>query len=894
MPSLGTIWAELGLKLTKFDQALRDAEAKIKKAEEKLEGLQKASERLSNMGKKLTMGVTLPLVGIGTASIKMSNDFNKAMANVATLIPGNTERVNELKRTVQDMAIEFGKRTGDIAGGLYQVISAFGDTSDTVKILEINAKAATAGLATTTDAINLTSAVTKGYGDTTAEAVKKVADLAFQTVKLGQTTFPELAASIGKVVPMAKSMGLSLEELFAVMATLTGVTGTAAEVSTQFRAILQGLQKPSKEMHTALKQLGFESGTAALKTLGLEGVLKGLQMVVGNNADALANLWGQVEAGVAVQALTGGQAQDLTKKLEAMKDAAGAMEEAFEEQTTGINKAGFEWAKFTAKLEVVSQYIGETLAPSLNKLLDYIEKAVDWFASLDESTQDLIIKIGMATATIGPFLFVLGKLGGAIVTLSEAKAVLAETVLVGKLIPALGTTKLAAEGATAATAGLSMASVVLVGKLLLIAGAIYLVYRAIKDWKQVSESMANNSGALLGKSVSAIRGEVDRFTESLERSKGKTQELSAEMAALKYRMDETKAGIISNSKANREMQEEMSSLKNRIKEANIVSQAQSDILNKLRSLMDFFGESAKNAGQKVQDVLTAALDRINLKAEITRAKFELLKARMGDSANEAEVTKARINMLTEQLEAQNEKVSLLSQAYEKMKKLKGETAEETQKLYLELLREQKVQQELQNEISSTNKLLEEQARGMMKITDKFIEFTQTVNGEKKTVRIERDPTRHRKREKEYFQKHKSEIEEIARRQGVDLGVAQEMHKRNMIDRMLGQLPKYANGGIITRPVLMFDLLTGRPAGIAGERGEEAIKPLGRHGTEIDYNKLAQAVENGTYRAVKDAISEPTVGNKPQEIVLMMDGTRLARLLLPKLRAEKQRLGVETI
>ena len=155
--------------------------------------------------------ISLAVAAIGIAAIKASTDFNQSMANVATLIPGNIKRVEELKDAVQDLSIVTGKSTADIAAGLYQVISAFGDTSDTVKILDINVRAAAAGLATTTDAINLTSAATKGYGDTSEKAVKKAADLAFVTVKLGQTTFPEIAASIGRVIPIAKSMNVSQE-----------------------------------------------------------------------------------------------------------------------------------------------------------------------------------------------------------------------------------------------------------------------------------------------------------------------------------------------------------------------------------------------------------------------------------------------------------------------------------------------------------------------------------------------------------------------------------------------------------------------------------------------------------------------------------------------------------
>ena len=214
--------------------------------------------KMQNVGRKMSFMITAPLVGMGIGVFKASMDFNKAMANIATLIPGNIERVKSLKSTVQNLAIQFGKSTDDIAGGLYQVISAFGDTADTEEILKINTEAAAAGMATVTDAINLTSAVTKAYGDTSAEAVQHSADLAFQTVKLGQTTFPELASEIQNVTPLASTLGLKVEELFGLFATLTGVTGDTNKVSTQLASIMRAFIRPTENMKLAIKKLGYE------------------------------------------------------------------------------------------------------------------------------------------------------------------------------------------------------------------------------------------------------------------------------------------------------------------------------------------------------------------------------------------------------------------------------------------------------------------------------------------------------------------------------------------------------------------------------------------------------------------------------------------------------------
>jgi hypothetical protein len=51
------------------------------------------------------------------------------------------------------MAISVGQSTSNLNDGLYQVVSAFGATDDSLAILEINAVAAAAGLATTSEAI---------------------------------------------------------------------------------------------------------------------------------------------------------------------------------------------------------------------------------------------------------------------------------------------------------------------------------------------------------------------------------------------------------------------------------------------------------------------------------------------------------------------------------------------------------------------------------------------------------------------------------------------------------------------------------------------------------------------------------------------------------------------
>lgn len=401
--------------------------------------IEAAGKKSEAIGKSFTAGLTLPILGAGAAAIKLSTDFNAGMANVATLIPGNTARVGELKKGIQDLAIATGKSTTDMSGGMYQVLSAFGDNADTMKILEINAKSAASGLAETTDAINLTSAVTKGYGDTTSVAVQKASDLALMTVRLGQTTFPELASSIGLVTPLAASLNVTQEELFGTMATFTGVTGGASEVATQLRGVMQALMAPTDSMTKLMNKLGYENGAAMVKGEGLQKTLKLITDEAANSKQPLQGYLGSIEGQTLALAAAGGQSTTYAEKIAAMGDVAGTTDEAFKEITSGVNSAGFTMAQATTKVQVLAQRVGDMLAPYIARAADWIGKLTDKFAALNPQQQKTILIVAGLVAAIGPALIIIGKMAQGVAALVSVVGGVSKAIgVVIPLIKALG------------------------------------------------------------------------------------------------------------------------------------------------------------------------------------------------------------------------------------------------------------------------------------------------------------------------------------------------------------------------------------------------------------------------------------------------------------------------
>lgn len=419
---LATAALELTTDQTQFNAGLADAEKRVKSTfANAAKDLKAFGRSATDAGKTLSIGLTAPIVAVGAAAIKFGTEINEAMANVATLIPGAGARVQELKRHVQDLAIETGKSTTDMAGGLYQVISAFGDTADTVAILRTNAMAAAAGLSTTEEAIALTSAVTKGYGDTSAAAVQQAADLALQTVKLGQTTFPELAGAIGRVVPLAAELKVTQAELFGVMATGTGVTGTASEVSSQLRGIFQSLLAPTKDMTGLLRDMGVESGKALLEQKGLKGTIEAIIGAANTAGVPLQKFIGSIEGQTLALALAGPQADVLAEKITAMSSAAGTTDEAFREQAEGVNAAGFAWQQFKQEAIVAMQRMGDIVIPilmdaakALRPVGDLLKSAMSAFQELPKPVQAAAVVLGGLLAAIGPVLLIVGQLAFAL------------------------------------------------------------------------------------------------------------------------------------------------------------------------------------------------------------------------------------------------------------------------------------------------------------------------------------------------------------------------------------------------------------------------------------------------------------------------------------------------
>ena len=394
--------------------AMKNVQVASKRAERGIERIKRASKGmgrgLETFGRNFRRYVALPIGIAAVASLKFARDFNKGMAKISTLMPGQVERIKELKGEILELSKASGVGLGDLTEGVYTAISAWGDSADIIERMNVVVMASQAGYATTEETMGLLATMTGVYGDSSVEAAKHTADLAFITNKLGiKAPFAEMAVSMPKVANSAKELNITQEELFASLGAGVGIVGNVAETSTTMRSVFMALTKETPAMERVVKGLNKEMGTSYStageaigdKRVGFIGFLTRLKESTSNAKEFQEALGGRAEGLNLALALTGSRAEKYNEILDEMSSKTGQMAEAHKEVTDGVDKAGFSFDKMINRIKLMATRIGDSLLPAISRFLDYIEPLVKYLENMDKEAIDFYLTLGKWALILG-------------------------------------------------------------------------------------------------------------------------------------------------------------------------------------------------------------------------------------------------------------------------------------------------------------------------------------------------------------------------------------------------------------------------------------------------------------------------------------------------------------
>ena len=312
--SIGKLFVEIGADLKDFQSGL----GQVNKDMAGLSGTVKKHSKTFKMAGVAMVGAA---VGVSIAGLKMAADFENAMRDVNTMMGLSQEQFEDLSAQVLQSAMDIGKAPEEMAKALYQVVSAGIPAGEALEFLGTAARASIGGVTDVETAVDGLTTVINAFGMDASEA-NRVADIMFTTVKGGKTTFEELSASLFQVAPIAAASKVEFTEVAAALATMTKQGVPTKVATTQLRQAMVALAKPTADMQVAITSLGYESGQAMLEEEGFAASINLLRDYTEGSNEQLMKMFGSIEAGQAILALTGDNATTFADDLVAMEAAS--------------------------------------------------------------------------------------------------------------------------------------------------------------------------------------------------------------------------------------------------------------------------------------------------------------------------------------------------------------------------------------------------------------------------------------------------------------------------------------------------------------------------------------------------------------------------------------------
>lgn len=195
-------------------------------------------------------------------SINIGASFESDMARVAAVSRASEEELKKMTATARELGATTVWSSSEAAQGMQYLAMAGFKTNEIIDTMPGMLSLASAGAIDLGDAADISSNILTGFGLSAAD-MARVGDVLTNTFTQSNTTLVGLGNTMKYAAPVAKAMGVSIEEA-AAMAGKLGDAGIQGEMAgTTLRSVLLRLSAPSKAGADALKELGVSTTDAA-------------------------------------------------------------------------------------------------------------------------------------------------------------------------------------------------------------------------------------------------------------------------------------------------------------------------------------------------------------------------------------------------------------------------------------------------------------------------------------------------------------------------------------------------------------------------------------------------------------------------------------------------------
>lgn len=393
-----------------FVKTFKDAQDAVKTFEKNSNSMTTAVGKvMQGTGAAMTKYITTPLIGVGVAAAKVGGDFEAQMSRVKAISGATGDTFEQMKQQAIDLGAKTAFSAKESAAGMENLASAGFSAQEIMKAMPGLLDLAAVSGGDVALASENTATALRGFGLEASEA-GHVADVFARAAADTNAEVGDMGEALKYVAPVANSMGISLEETAAAIGIMSDAGIKGSQAGTTLRGALSRLARPTKAMQDTMDNLGvsFYDADGKMKPLKtqvelLKKAFEGLTPEQQQNA--LVILYGQ-ESLSGMMALIDKGPDSLGKLTKSLKDSDGAADDMARTMQDNMNSS---IEQMFGAFESAAIVIQKILAPSIKKVADAISGLVEKFVSAPESTQKLIVAIGLIVAAIGPLIFMIGS-----------------------------------------------------------------------------------------------------------------------------------------------------------------------------------------------------------------------------------------------------------------------------------------------------------------------------------------------------------------------------------------------------------------------------------------------------------------------------------------------------
>lgn len=411
---LSTQYENLQAQINRVDTELKEhggllgaVGSQLKETGDKISAV---GEKISGFGDKLTMGVTMPLVAIGTKGVLAFAEVDKTMQLTNATMGNSAEQAKLLSDAMKTAAANSTFGMSDAATATLNFARA-GLTAEQAAAALAPAMNLAAGEGGELDTVSAgLTATINGFGDS-FENTSKYADIFAAACNNSALDVNSLSDSMSVAAPIFAAAGYEVKDAALYMGVMANAGIDANTAANALKTGFARLVSPAKEGADMMAQLG-------LSVTNADGTMKDSLTIQQELHDAFADLSEseQIAAASAIfgknqmsnwLALINTAPEDVAGLNTSLEESAGLTNEMADAMMSGF---GGSLEKLKSSIDVLVTSLGEALAPTIQQVADKIQEVVDWFNSLDSSQQEQIAQIAMLVAALGPVLAIGGRL----------------------------------------------------------------------------------------------------------------------------------------------------------------------------------------------------------------------------------------------------------------------------------------------------------------------------------------------------------------------------------------------------------------------------------------------------------------------------------------------------